>query len=757
MARKEKPFLKIPFIGKKIYALLLVLGITFLIYANSLQNGFVIEDEIYISNWGLTQSLGNIPKMFAGDTAPTGNVGIYRPLRGVYYAFTYALFGGENPLPYHLLALIVHLSVTGLVFLVVQEFVNYTRGSARLVDAPAQRVSAVSRRTSLLISFSAGGRRDPAVLPLLVLSLPFIAALLFGLHPVHTEVVDYLTANFDAVAYIPFFASFYFFLKAGAKFPRYSRNFYLSLILANLAFYSFEMTLTLPLLLLLFDFCFNRKSFKLKNLGTLLKVHGPYFISAFVFLFIRVVVLHMTTRGEYLGGSFYLTMLTMVKSVIKYLTLLVYPADLSVNPTIAEGISSWVHPLARMDKILSQSILSPDILFGLAIIGSLLAAAFYFLKKHPIISFCIAWFFISILPVSYIIPQGPILQERYIYIASFGFILLVVYLLGYFYSKDFRKLKKVSSEAAGLIRPAVLTILIVSLLFYASRTFVRNKDWKDSFSVWSVLAAESPQDVIANFYTANIYAEKNMDDLAINYYNRTLAVEYKLHEAHFALGKIFLKQGNMDLAATKFYQTLSINPQFTPALEGLDLIAREATAQANQKQDLVWQSCRLGERFMFSCPVSWKILNKQSVTISRLENTKEKTEGLLLESPEGDFTVDITLDTPKEAQTIEDYLVKQTESFGTLVNQGLANFLNFDAAVVRVWGGKKEANKLEPIEQETSTAAEQATGKLEFFLFKSGNVIRILVFPTDNPVMMGKFERLVSSMRLIEPKIQEAP
>ncbi|MBI2595305.1 hypothetical protein HYW46_01045 [Candidatus Daviesbacteria bacterium] len=681
----------------KYLGLVIVLVATFLVYANSLQNGFVIEDDIYIKNWSLTQSLANIPKMFGGDTAPTGNYGIYRPLRGVFYAISYAMWGASNPLIYHTQALLVHLIITGLVFLI----------ALQVFKKPY---------------------------------LATLAGLLFGLHPIHTEPVDYLTANFDAVSYIFFFGSLYFYLKS-LKLPKFDINYYLSLALATLGFFYFEMTLTLPFLVLAYDFCFRRKMFK--KWEDTLKIYGPYFFAAGVFLFIRIVLLNMTVRGEYLGGSFYLTMLTMVKVIVKYLYLLIFPLNLSINPQIADGIYSWVHPLARMDKILSQSIFNPDILARLGLLGGLFYAAYFFYKKLPMVPFCIFWFFISILPISYIIPQGPIMQERYIYTASFGFVMLLVYLFDYLQHHDFSKNKKRSKEVREILQPALVTLLIITLSFYAFRTFTRNRDWKDSFAVWSTLAKESPQDVIANFYTANLYAQNNMDDLATQYYNKALSVEYKLHEAHFALGKIAFKQGNFDSAATKFYQTLAINPNFTPALEGLDLINKEATAEGKLNKENIWKECTLQQQseitLIFSCPTTWKMIKTK--------------QGLTLKDTKGEFHIEMSLDSAQGEPNLDEYLAKQTDTYGNLVNQGLANFLNFDAAAVKVWEEPAEEatqpKKTQKKDGGEQTQPEQNLQKLQFFLFKGSNVIKILVYPSNSP-LMPKFERLVSSIKEVE-------
>lgn len=111
-------------------------------------------------------------------------------------------------------------------------------------------------------------------------------------------------------------------------------------------------------------------------------------------------------------------------------------------------------------------------------------------------------------------------------------------------------------------------------LFYSRRTFTRNFEWKDSFIVWSTLAKQSPNDVIANVYTANVYAEKNKFEEAIRYYNQALSIEQRLFEVHFGLGEIYSKLNNLDQAAVQYQQTLTINPEFAKAKDKLLILIR---------------------------------------------------------------------------------------------------------------------------------------------------------------------------------------
>ena len=649
---------------------LLSLGVIILIvtlaYSNTFKNEFVIEDSVYLLNWPLTQDLANLPKMFIGDTSPFGNVGVYRPFRTLFYSFSYNLWK-ENPTPYHIQALVVHLLVVVLIYFIAEIILK-------------KKILAI------------------------------LVALLFSLHPVHTEPIDYLTANFDTIGEIFFFASFLFYLRATVKLTVQKLDYLISILLAIVAFFSFEMNFTLPFLILAYDFIFRRKVV-LSKFSSVIRIYAPYFAIALIYLIIRIPIFNITSRAEgYLGGSFYLTMLTMVKAIIYYIELLILPANLSINPTIAEGINSWVHPLSRMDKILSQSLFSRDILIDLAVILALLFAAFKFAKKLPIISFSIIWFFISILPVMYFIPQGPIAQERYVYIASFGYVLFLVYLVGLFYQRKYNP----------NIKRAVRVILIILLLFtvagYFYLTYQRNKDWKDSFAVWSKLVLQLPNDILANFDTANLYQKQGQDELAVNYYNRALAIEYKLYEAHFALGQIYLKHGFIDQAINSFNNTLAINPNLKAAKNVLNNLSSVQVST---------NSALFNTNFNF---VDYKTNNGLTFSFSPYWGVEETKDKIVLTEADGKLKIEIALDQKSANTSNADYLVNQRQDFGELVSQGLAQIPSVDFAYVRRWN-------------------DHGIEKLQFFLFKDGKVVKILVYPADSE-LMKELDQFLSSLKI---------
>ncbi|MBI2595282.1 hypothetical protein HYW46_00930 [Candidatus Daviesbacteria bacterium] len=554
--------------------LLIISVVTVLAYSNTFQNGFTIDDHLFVVDWQITKDLANIPKMFTSEFAPGlgEHNGIYRPVRTVFYALSYKIWG-INPFGYHLQAVLVHLASTLLVYFIIRELLFVARGSA----------AAVSRRVSSVVLLPAGTRRDPSAASPLATYLPFVTALLFALHPIHTEPVNYITASFDMIGEMFFFLAFWLYLKsAGNSKVAWRKPFYfLSLFSAVIAFFTDEITLTLPFLLILYDLCFRKEIFKKRYESThdltvevssldrtssdsgkpatlqsgfyrdkLLKNYFPYFLVGIVYIFIRVGVFHITARSQYLGGSFYLTMLTMAKALLRYIELLIWPLNLSINPQVADGIYSWVGPLVKMDKILSQKITDPPILLSALINFILVVVAVKAYRKIPLLSFSIGWFFISLLPVSYLIAQGPIMQERYVYIASFGFCLLLGWLfcvIPDLIRDPFSKAIKIDSRFRGndkkVLKFLLVTCFLLLISFYGYRTYTRNFDWKNGETVWLKLVEQTPDDAYANLIAGNVFKFRNDLDTARNYYLKTLSLAPDLLNTKDIFGDLYAVEG----------------------------------------------------------------------------------------------------------------------------------------------------------------------------------------------------------------------
>lgn len=92
-------------------AILIAVGLG--VYAPSLNNSFVMDDEAEITQNTLIQDLNNIPRLFMGSTmAVDGQQALggiyYRPVMMTSFAFVWKL-AGNSPYAYHLLQLVIHI------------------------------------------------------------------------------------------------------------------------------------------------------------------------------------------------------------------------------------------------------------------------------------------------------------------------------------------------------------------------------------------------------------------------------------------------------------------------------------------------------------------------------------------------------------------------------------------------------------------------------------------------------------------------
>ena len=269
----------------------IILLCTVIVYSNTFKNDFIIDDYSFIVDWPLIQDLGNLPEFFGSNNQPKGEEGVYSPIKTFFHALNYNVWG-LDPFGYHFVALIIHLLGTLLVY----------------------RIS---------YQLASNG------------SVAFLCGLLFGLHPVHVEAITFLTASIDTLGIIFLFASFYFYIASQNNNRKGFAAYLYSLLLAFLAIFTHELAIVLPILFLFYDLCLDQKPSSRSRV--FLRI-SPFFILSLIYVGLKFMVLGSITRGGYLLGSFYLTMLVIIKALAKYVIILLFPFQLSLNPEISKGI-----------------------------------------------------------------------------------------------------------------------------------------------------------------------------------------------------------------------------------------------------------------------------------------------------------------------------------------------------------------------------------------------------------------------------------
>ena len=151
--------------NKKLLYLVIAI-VSFLVYYNALNNDFVFDDESVVQNNQSILTLANIPKFFTAEEGFHKVIGrYYRPVVSSLYAVDYAIWG-MNPFGFHLTNVIIHVIASLLLLMVLMKlFGDYKNG----------------------------------------LLAALIGALIFAVHPIHTEAVSWISGRTDSLATLFFF------------------------------------------------------------------------------------------------------------------------------------------------------------------------------------------------------------------------------------------------------------------------------------------------------------------------------------------------------------------------------------------------------------------------------------------------------------------------------------------------------------------------------------------------------------------------
>ncbi|OGX52869.1 MAG: hypothetical protein A2267_08240 [Omnitrophica WOR_2 bacterium RIFOXYA12_FULL_38_10] len=481
---------------------------------NIFQNQFVMDDFDFIVNWPLIQDWGNFSKFFVDYVPLPRQAGIYSPLKTLFHAVNYSLFG-LKPFGYHVVSLLIHF--TGILFV-------YKLALYLIKD-----------------NFAA-----------------FIAGLFFAVHPLQVESITYMTASVDMIGIVFLFASVYYYVLSQDKVGQNifnNKKYYISLLLALIAVFTHELAISLPVLLLWYDICFGDKKITLsKRFMQLL----PFFLIVAFYVFSKYAVLKGITRGAYVFNSFYLTMLIIIKSLAKYVFICFLPVVLTHDHKISEGISSFAFEDFDKAAVLSQSIFDIQVVISLLILGFILWAAIRSWKDKRLITFCMGWFFISLLPVLNIIPSGVLFGERYLYPGLLGFCLFAGMVLRPLYAKD-----KLNSTVY------CFWIVVIAVSFFSVRSLIRNKDWRDEVSLYESAVRANPASALMRHDLGLVYSKAGRLDDAIASFQSSIKLKNDDPVTFFSLGNAYQEVGQYKNAIKNFNKAIELDREFADAYYNL--------------------------------------------------------------------------------------------------------------------------------------------------------------------------------------------
>lgn len=458
-----------------------ILLVTFLIFLPSLWNGFLYwDDNIVLYQNQLIMSLDwmHIQRMF---TSTVQN--IYCPLTFLSFAWEHH-WAGFNPWVYHLDNVLLHVGVTGLVIAFGLRLGMHLRAAA-------------------------------------------IAALIFGLHPIHVESVAWATERKDVLYSFFYLLSLCFFLDY--LFKGQKRAYGMSLFCCLLSVLSKPMALSLPLVLCLLDWFTHRPCRKRIFLEKI-----PFFLCV-----AAVAALSYQGNARWPLINLSESPLVWVWTFTFYLLKFLWP-----HPLLA--VYSLPHPIDWLNP--------PYMIAGGCFV--LFVLSFYFLRHQRWWCWAGAFYIASIFFILRL-DDNPFdttfVADRFMYLPSLGFCLF----LGFSIDQLFHLPKKSIHYLTTIAGTALIAVMAV----LTSRQI---QTWRTDLSLWNHVLKYAPEPM-AYANLGNYYRDHGQEDLAIKNYFKSLEAEkfsYK-NQVFNSLARIAQNRQKFELALNFYAHSLAINPYWS--------------------------------------------------------------------------------------------------------------------------------------------------------------------------------------------------
>lgn len=484
-----------------------------------LDGPFLYDDSAYVvENHQVTQPRHALESLTTPYPPGGAKQALYRPLVTLSYALDHAL-AGLNATVFHLTNTVLHVAASLAVLFLLRAWIP---------------------------------------------SVAAWAAMLFAVHPVHTEAVSWIVGRAELLCALFVLVA----LRLATSRPLLASG---ALFLGLL---SKEMAISAPLLLCL-PVVFLGTRFERCRAALV-----GFTLALLVYLGIRAGVLGwLTPQGDkrYFSEAALIERVpSMCLAYAEYLRFALWPAGLSVDHPWP-GLPTWSTPRAGV---------------GLVLVVALCAFSWKLRRRQPWLPVAVAWFFVALLPVSHLFPLGATTAERFLYLPSVGACVAIAALL---------RLIRARRVGAGAL---ALLVLVSGIM-----TVRRNQVWRDEERFYLAATASSPGNATLKNNLGRIYADRGELERAEALFTEALrlrpehapalcnlgvvrAIQGRLTEAqdlverslradpgyargHCNLGKLHAIHGRRDEARKAFERALELNPDYQDARNELETLARQ--------------------------------------------------------------------------------------------------------------------------------------------------------------------------------------
>lgn len=493
-------------------ALLCLIVVAGMVYANSLFAGFVWDDNsLIVQKQAFFSHPDDAFRILVLSDAPAGmKTPYYRPLNTLSYMLDHYLWG-LHPFWYHLENLLLHLLVTALFYLLLAEVFANKR-------------------------------------------LAFFSALLFGVFPVNAEAVDAVFNRNTLFCALFSIVSLLLLAKGGRKWAA------MSLLAYFLALLSKEPSVVLPFFLLSFSLV-SRQNFKIDR-----RVLAGFFGVTALYFMIRRFVLGVFIAKT--GLSFSIARLKLVSAVyFEHFRLFVFPFKLNalytehlISFSLFKAVTVFLGILLLLYFSLKRGVPVPVRAGAQWIFWELLPVS----NAIKIPSAPVAERFQYMIVFGFVLILGYLIDRIYQKRAAVGTVAVAALCVAFgvrtfernFVWKDDASLfsSMIRADPGNVIGRGDLAI-----------TYEKQGDLESAAREFRAALVSEPGDSDARTDLGVIYAEEGNMKKAVQEFKTALRFNSGFVQAYLDLGVAYAKEGRLDQAAREFGQATTVGPAVAQA------------------------------------------------------------------------------------------------------------------------------------------------------------------------------------------------
>jgi cytochrome c-type biogenesis protein CcmH/NrfG len=515
----------IPESSREPLVIAVVLAVTLASYIGTLWDDFVYDDDIQIVRNFYVQFWRHVPHYFISQVwsqmFPRAAGNYYRPLFLLWLRVNDALFG-LRPAGWHAMSIALHLLVTLLVYFVARNLTNQ-------------------------------------------MSVAAFTALVFGLHPMHAEVVAWISGATESLCAVFVLGAFLAYLKSRESDAVIWMT--ISSLLFGFAVFSKETGVVLPVLVFGHCWIYAQDSAAgtqdgVKRFMVCVRTVLWYAPMALFYLAVRMLVL----RG--LGHT--VTRLTLSQVIF------------SIPSMVAFYVKKWFLPI-HLDEFYDTPywgtpnfwhVILPAFLV-IAVFAAIWAARNYLGARE--VKFALLWVIVPLLPVldARMLPQDEMIHERYFYLPSVGAALLVGLLVDKWTRGPRVAAKSAASGVGSALVFGVPAVRVVAALVLATSlgllTVQESEYWTNDYTLFQRGYTMAPHNPTVRLDYAEELTNRRDFATAQSVLTQALADNPNEWRAYLDLGQLDYQEGNFADAERQLRRASELDANSADAYANLGL------------------------------------------------------------------------------------------------------------------------------------------------------------------------------------------